>query len=342
MPRHLPLALGLAALAIFAAIPWFVRSFTVSVLTTALIFAILSLGLAFLVGHAGLPSLGHAASFGLGAYGLALSHLAGLGLGAAFVVGVAVATGAAMVLGPILLRTRGVYFLMATVAVAEVLRNIAINWRDFTGGDDGLSGIRAPTVLGLDLGDHTVMYLLCLALTALGIVHLRSLARSPYGHALRAVRDNRARGQVIGLGATRLEYGAMIVSGFYAGIAGSIFALHNGFVAPSTLSVRISGTALLMVIVGGSTSFPGVAFGAIAVESLRGFGSLYTGRWMLLVGALYAIVALLIVRDLGSVRAWVVKLIPPAFRFWANGARDRGDGGSAATEAPPAEDRVGR
>lgn len=342
MRRHLPLTLGLVALALAAAVPWFVRSFTVSVLTTALIFAILSIGLAFLVGHAGLPSLGHAASFGLGAYGLALSHLAGLRIGAAFVVGVAVATGFAMVVGPILLRTRGVYFLMATVAVAEVLRNIAISWRDFTGGDDGLSGIRAPTVLGLDLGDHTVMYLLCLALTALGIVHLRGLARSPYGHALRAVRDNRARGQVIGLAATRLEYGAMVVSGFYAGLAGSIFALHNGFVAPATLSVRISGTSLLMVIVGGSTSFPGVAFGAVAVESLRAFSSLYTGRWMLLVGALYAIVALAIVRDLGSVRAWIAPHLPPVLRFWTGGAQDADPGGSAATESPAAEDRVVR
>jgi branched-chain amino acid transport system ATP-binding protein len=273
--------------------PSLLSTFALTILTTAVIFSIFALSLDLILGHAGLPSLGHAVFLGLGAYtvGLLVKH----GFNSfipCVLAGVAVSTAIALLIGPVLLRTRTVYFLMATLAIGEVLRNVAISWRSVTGGDDGLSGIEPGAVLGIELGDARTFYFLSVACLVATVILMAVLTNSPFGHTLRALRDNRSRMAVLGVNPLAVEVTAFVISAALASFAGILLAYQKEFVYPNMFSVETSARALLMVVMGGTGTLFGPVIGAFLVEYIRGIGSVYTDRWQTILGLLAVIVAL--------------------------------------------------
>jgi branched-chain amino acid transport system permease protein len=264
-------------------------------LTQVLIFGIFAMSLDLLVGYTGLQSLGHAAYFGITSYTIAiiskrLSDNVALDMAA----GLAAAVLTSAVFGLLALRTTGAYFLMATMALAQVLWGIAYRWRSLTGGDDGMPGISRPDlgISWLSLWDTTTFFYATLAIAVIVLIVLNVIVRSPFGYALQGVRESESRMRALGYDTWRYKYAAFVLAGFFAGIAGLIYVYFNSFVNPLELSVVFSAEALLMVILGGPGTLFGPLLGAGAIVFLRNIVSGITDRWLLILGAVYVLVVL--------------------------------------------------
>jgi branched-chain amino acid transport system permease protein len=280
------LALGLGPLAL--------SSYQLGLLTKMLIFAIFAMSLNLILGYGGLPSLGHAAYFGVAAYTIGLLALRGvtnlwLGIAAAL----AVATATAALFGLLALRTQGAYLLMITLALAQVLWGIAFGWRSFTGGDDGLAGVPRPAAgLPWSLSDGARFYYLVIIVFAATSALLALVVRSPFGRALVGIRESERRMEVLGYNTWAHKYVAFVLAGALAGVAGILFVYYNGFVSPAYLSVVLSATGLIMVILGGAGTLLGPALGSGLIVFLENAISAYTQRWLLVLGLIYIAVTL--------------------------------------------------
>lgn len=251
----------LAVIVVLLVLPWLLNSFRVSLLTEVLIFGLLAASLDLLVGYTGLASLGHATYFGVGGYATALvardltdNALAGL------VVAVVVSVIVAVVTGWLAVRTRGVYFLMLTLAFAQLLFSLAVTWEPVTGGSNGLS-VPTSTLPGLRLTGVTLYYY-TLVVTGLAYVALRAVTRSPFGHSLVAIRENEARARSVGYSTFGYKLAAYTLAGAFGGLAGGLFTQFNRFIAPSNVAFEISALVLIMVIVGGRGTLYGPVIGA--------------------------------------------------------------------------------
>jgi branched-chain amino acid transport system permease protein len=290
---RLRLALGAAALALLL-LPLGVSSYQLGLVTKVLIFAIFAMSLDLVLGYAGLPSLGHAAYFGVGAYTVGLLALRvtpnfWLGFGA----GLAAAAATAALFGLLALRTRGSYFLMITLALAQVVWGIAFGWRGFTGGDDGLPGVPRPAVgLPWSFADGGRFYYLVLVVFALSAAALALVVRSPFGRALVGIRESEGRMAMLGYHTWLYKYVAFVLAGLFAGVAGNLFVYYNGFVSPAYLSIVLSATALIMVILGGAGTLLGPVVGSAAIVFLENVISAHTQRWLLVLGLIYVAVTL--------------------------------------------------
>jgi len=287
------LAVGVAALAILGpALP----SYYTGLLTEALILGLFAMSLDLLLGYTGLPSLGHAAYFGAGGYGVAvLSVKLGIEWWLAAAGGLLLGLVVAAVFGLLALRTRGVFFLMITLALAQVLWAVAFGWRDVTGGDDGLPGVMRPK---LELGDISFAstenyFYLVLAIFGLSWLAMFVLTKSPFGYAIRGIRDSESRMQALGYNVWLHKYIMFIIAGGFASLAGILMAYHKRFVSPEILSVAISAEGLLMVILGGAGTLFGSFVGAVAIVFLSNYISAYTDRWVLILGLIYVLVVVL-------------------------------------------------
>ena len=234
-----------------AAVAPFLPSYYVGLLAQALIFAIFAMSLDVLVGFVGLPSLGHAAFFGVGAYvaGLLTLHVthnfwlcALAGVGAALVVGA--------FFGLLTVRTAGSSFLMITLALSQVLWGVAFKWRSVTGGEDGLSGIARPHLgFAWDLALPLNFFYLVLFFFALSAVGLVLFVRSPFGLALQGVRESEARMSALGYNVWAYKYFACLFTSGVAGFSGVLFVYYNGFVSPNYLGIAFSAKALLLSLI---------------------------------------------------------------------------------------------
>jgi branched-chain amino acid transport system permease protein len=292
MPASLFVGLvaGTLALAILGAI---LPSYYVGLLTEALILAIFAMSLDLLLGYTGLPSLGHAAFFGAGGYGVAILSIKlgldwSLALPCAMVLGLALAA----LSGLLVLRTGGVFFLMITLATAQVLWAIAFGWRDVTGGDDGLPGVLRPDfgIESFALSNTENFFYLILVIFVLSTIAMFILTKSPFGLAIRGIRDSESRMQALGYNVWLHKYIVFIVSGGFATLAGIAMAYYKRFVSPENLSVAISAEALLMVILGGAGTLFGSVVGALVIVALSNFISAFTDRWVLILGLIYVLV----------------------------------------------------
>ena len=279
---------------ILLALPIVLSSYQLGLLTKMLIFALFAMSLDLLVGYAGLPSLGHAAYFGVGAYTVAILALrVANNFWLDFTAGLVTATAVSALFGLLALRTHHAYFLMITLALAQVLWGIAFGWRSLTGGDDGLPGVPRPDPgLPWSFSDGLSFYYFVLICFALAAAFLWIIVRSPFGNALAGIRQREARMEVLGYNVWLYKYFAFILSGFFAGLAGNLFAYYNGFVSPTYLSVIFSATALLMVILGGAGTLVGPALGAAVIVYLENAISVYTQHWLLVLGVVYVLVTL--------------------------------------------------
>ena len=301
MSRRLPIgrSVALVLLLVLAAVPLFVAPFQTSMLARMLIFALLAVSLDLLVGVTGLPSLGHAAYFGVGAYtaGLVAKYwtaAAPIPLLAAVVV----AAFAAAATGWLAVRSHGVFFLMLTLAIGELIQQLAESWSGVTGGDNGLSAIPAVEVLGTPLGQEGYVFWYTLAFAALGFAMIWAVSRSPFGAALRGIRDNEARMRSLGYSPFRYKLAGFVIAGAVAGLAGGLLASQRfAFISPADLGFTTSALALLAVAVGGAGSLWGPAIGAALVVLIRDvYGPDLDGHGTLVLGIAF-IVAVYLLRN---------------------------------------------
>jgi branched-chain amino acid transport system permease protein len=269
--------------------PPFLSSFLLTLLTQALIYAILAMSLDIILGYTGLASLGHAAYFGLGAYGvgiLATRH--GAGFWITLPVGVLLAVAVAAIFGLVALRATGVYFLMITLALGMVVWGLAHRWVTMTQGDNGISAIPRPD-LGLpwSLAHSVPFYYFALAGFFISFWVLLVIVRSPFGRSLVGIRESESRMRTLGYHVWLHKYIGFVIAGGFAGFAGVLWAYYNGFVSPADLQLATSVEVLLMVALGGRGTLLGPALGATIIVFLKNLVSVYTHRWLLILGAVY-------------------------------------------------------
>ncbi|MCL4800059.1 MAG: ABC transporter permease [Burkholderiales bacterium] len=284
------LAAGAAVLALaLAALPLTGAAYTVVLMTDILIFALFAASLHFIMGPAGMVSFGHAAYFGLGAYGAGLVLLrAGAPMEVALAAGPLAAALGAAVFGWFCVRLAGVYFAMLTLAFAQIGWSVVFQWDSFTGGSNGLVGVWPAAWLS----SKSAFYLFVLVLCGAGLAALRRILFSPFGYALRAGRDSPLRCDAIGIDIKRLQWAAFTLVGAFAGTAGALYAFSKGSLSPDLMAIPRSVDALVMVLLGGVQTLAGPAVGAAAFTWLQDTIARNTEYWQSLLGATILIIVL--------------------------------------------------
>jgi branched-chain amino acid transport system permease protein len=292
----------LAFAAFFAVFPFLVPYKALA--TQVLIYGLFALGFNLLYGYTGLLSFGHAAYWGLGAYGtgLALARLQVGSLWVALAIGLGAAAAGAAVIGFFCLRRRGIYFAMLTLAFAQLLYFIGFHAADLTGGDDGLRGIRLlPLGLGpvsVRLDSPLAFYYFAFALVVLAVVLLKRILDSPFGAVLQAIRENTARAMACGYDVTRVKHLSFVFSGAFAGLAGALDALRLNVVPVEALYWTTSGQVVVMTLLGGAGTFFGPFVGALTFLVLEDRLSVFTESWPLVVGAVFVLFVLFLPRGI--------------------------------------------
>ena len=273
--------------------------------TRLLVIGLAAMATNLLIGHTGVLSFGHAAYFGLGAYatGLTLKYLMP-STPAAFVVGVVVGTLGGMLIGYLIVRLRGIYFALATIAFGQVFYFVAFRWNAVTGGDNGLRGFeRLPIDLGFmkfDITTSLSFYYLVLGILAVCALAMATILRSPFGHTLQAIRENERRAQFLSIPVNRHIWIAYTISCFFVSVAGSLYALLNNFASPHDLYWTQSGDFVLMAVSGGMRSFWGPLLGATIFVVAQDYLSGITQDWMFFIGLIFVVVVLLLPRGIAG------------------------------------------
>ena len=299
------LAVAVALLALF---PVTGLAFYLELVTKVMILAIFAMSLDLLVGCTGLVSLGHAAYFGIGAYVLALGapRYQPASLWLTLPAAVATAALAALLVGALVVRVKSIYFIMATLAFAQMFYFL-FHDTDFGRGSDGIAmSFRPAARLGglepFDLSRPVHAYYFVLLAMLLVLAFLRRLRRSPFGRALGGIRANEQRMRSLGFPTYRYKLASFTIAGAIAGLAGYLSAMQYGFVSPELLSWHQSGNVLLMVILGGPGSFHGAMAGAFAFALLQEVYQSTTTHWQLLLGATIVLLVLFVPGGLSSLR----------------------------------------
>ena len=272
------------------ALPWLLP--TPALAADVLVFGLYALGFNLVYGTLGLLSFGHAALFGGGAYacGIALTRF-GAPVWAAMAAGMLAGTAVAFVMGLLATRTRGIYFAMVTLALAQCAYFIAYQAADWTGGENGLRGVNMGPlhVLGavLDPLDARVRYYVLAGPAILALFALARILASPFGAAMVAVRENEGRARACGYDVRRVRWQAFTLSGAFTGLAGALYALKLGIVPIDSMDLGTSGLAVIMALLGGSGTFFGPFVGALAFVATETLVARWTEHWPLAVGALF-------------------------------------------------------
>ena len=255
-------------------------------LLTAALFAT---SLHFIMGPAGMHSFGHAAYFGLGAYGAALGvRSLGLPMEAALVLSPFVAAAGALVFGWFCVRLSGVYLAMLTLAFSQIVWSVVFQWDDFTGGSNGLTGVWPAEWLS----DKRSYYYLTLALVVGAILLIRRALFAPFGYAMRAGRDSPLRADAIGIDVKRIQWVAFVIAAVFAGLAGALYAFSKGSISPDTVAVGRSVDGLVMVLLGGLQTLAGPIVGAVTFTWLQDAVARNTDYWRALLGGIILLLVL--------------------------------------------------
>jgi branched-chain amino acid transport system permease protein len=306
--RDLYTLLGIWALLVAAPF-WlpFLGGYT-ALASKVLVFGLAAMGLNMLLGFTGVLSFGHAAYFGLGAYGAGLTlrylvHSTPL----AMLAGVLFGGLAGTLFGALIVRRRGVYFAMCTIAFGQIWYYIAYSWNDFTGGFDGLRDFhRAPIGFGpltFDITQsETRFYFFTLAIFGIAVGMMGLLLRSPFGRTLLAIRENERRARFLGIPVERHIWMSFSISTFFTALAGTLYALLNNFADPLTLHYSLSGYFVVMTVIGGMRTFWGPLVGAAVFVVLQDYISSMTVNWMSFIGTIFILVVLFFPRGLLGMR----------------------------------------
>ena len=295
---HLSWLLLAVALAAGFGLPGVVASVLVlTLLTQAVIGGMLAVGVGFLIRQNGVVSFGHAAWYGVSAYcfGLLLRHEV-LPAELALVLALAVPTLTAFLLGLVIVRVPGVAFSMLTLAVGQAFHEFSMKAQGLTNGDDGFAIPLPDTLFGLPISavqQPETMFVLCWSLLALVIFGLYVTVRSPFGRLTEAIRENEERARFIGYRTVLPRAATYAISAFVAALAGLLFALYNGFVSPEVLHWSLSGSALIMAVIGGSRLLWGPALGAVIFFFLKDLAGNLTEHWPAMIGVTVIVVTVL-------------------------------------------------
>lgn len=274
------------------------QQYYISFATRILIYAMAAASLNLVLGYGGMVSFGHAAFFGAGAYIVGILAVEGVrSLWISWPMAIGAAALAALVVGAISLRTRGVYFIMITLAFAQMMYYVFVSLKSY-GGDDGVSLPSRSTGIGVSLGNDFVRYYLVLFLLAIVLYFLHRLLGSRFGRVIEAIRENETRATAVGFPVYRYKLLCFVISGAIAGLAGALIANQTSYVGPALLHWVQSGTLMIMVILGGVGRFWGGPVGAAVLLSLEElfsgselFGP-YSQYWQLPVGVVLLAVVL--------------------------------------------------
>jgi branched-chain amino acid transport system permease protein len=288
-----------------ALLPLGLSTYQIGLATEVLIFGVLAMSIDILAGFAGRTSLGHGAIFGVSTYVVIYAATqAGLPPVVALGLGILAATAVAAIFALLAVRTAGVYFLLLTLALGMIVWGICLRWTEVTGGENRLRGDIRPAILIA----HRNFYWAVLAAAALLSCAMWRFVHSPFGLTLRGIRDSESRMQSLGYNVPLHLFIGFTVSGFFAGIAGALYALFNNFVSPSTVALGQSVEGLLMAIVGGIGTLFGAFVGAATIIVLENAVSAYTERWPTVLGITFILVMIFapqgIVGTIGIVLAW--------------------------------------
>jgi branched-chain amino acid transport system permease protein len=304
-PRALRLLLGLMLVGLLL-FPLVGERFYIQYATKIMIMAIFAMSLDLLIGYTGLVSLGHALFYGIAGYALAMvGGDAAVSLWWSLPGAMLLSALAALVVGVLVLRTSGIYFIMVTLAFAQMMY-FFIRDSEYFGGSDGIYLNAKPTMSlfgwnPLDLGNQLHRYYLTLALAAATYVLLRAVLRSAFGRVLIGIRDNEPRMRSLGFPTFRYKLACFVLAGALAGLAGYLTAVQDGIMNPEQLGWHRSGEALVMVILGGMGTLAGPALGAGALMLLELMFSIWTKYWQLLLGGFIIAVVLFLPGGLGSI-----------------------------------------
>jgi branched-chain amino acid transport system permease protein len=293
--RRIDRVLAALLMLFFIGAPWLLplitSEFWVGITAEILIWALLAASVNLLFGYTGLLSFGQALYFGAGMYGVAIG-IAKLGLGfwPAFGFGVGLAVALATVAGALAVRLTWHYFAIITVVFSLIFYFLALTLKPLTGGDDGLAFPLPPMFVWgdrrIDLTDPTVQYLFVLVMVGGCFLLKARLLASPFGRALVAIRENAVRAELIGIDVYAMRLAAFVIAGFFAGVAGALFALFGRYASASYMFYHVSGEAVVWAIVGGAGTLLGPVIGAGVLILVREELSLYWDRYLLIVGAI--------------------------------------------------------
>jgi branched-chain amino acid transport system permease protein len=284
--RAMRMAVAIFALALL--LPLLRDDYAMVLATDVLIAALFAASLQFIMGPGGMTSFGHAAYFGVGAYAAAIAFKHGWPMPAAIALAPFAAGIAAWMLGGFAVRLAGVYLAMLTLAFAQIVWSIAFQWDAVTGGSNGLVGIW-PAAL---LSNRANYYLFTLVIVAMGMLALVRFAHSPFGFALRGVRDSAVRAAAVGIDVRGTQWRAFVLAGAFAGLAGGLYAFSKGSISPETLAIPRSVDALVMVLLGGLNAIAGPLIGAATFTWMQDSLARTTEYWRAATGALILLIVL--------------------------------------------------
>lgn len=281
----------LSACVALVALPIALRLLGLTASTASMVvsLSIAAMGLNLLVGYTGLTSFGHSAWFGIGGYAAALAqkHLFPGEIAIPLVLSMIVVAALAAVVGALILRRRGVYFSLLTLALVALTYTIAFRWTEVTGGEDGLGGLERGTLGPINLDNSTVYYAFVALVGFCVLYALQRVTRSPFGHVLVAIRENQLRASFQGYPVERYKLAAFVLSAMVTGIGGALLAFQNYFISADATSIAFSGELLAMVVIGGMHRILGPALGALFFVLFRELLSIWTANWLLWFGLVF-------------------------------------------------------
>ncbi|MFZ3321045.1 MAG: branched-chain amino acid ABC transporter permease [Usitatibacter sp.] len=286
--------------ALLLTMPWWMNAVGgyTELASRVVILGLAAMALNFLLGFTGVLSFGHAAYFGLGAYGAGMMiKYIHPSTPLAILLGVAVGVIAAMIVGALIVKRRGVYFAMVTIAFGQVFYFIAFRWNTVTGGDDGLTGWKRQAIdLGFTkleiLDNDKAFYYVALVLFAVAAGVMAALIKSPFGRTLIAIRENERRARFLGIPVEQHIWMSFVISCLFAALAGTLYALLQNFVDPRALRWDQSGNFVIMAVLGGMRSFWGPLIGAAIFVVLQDYVSSHTENWMSVIGMFFMLIVL--------------------------------------------------
>jgi branched-chain amino acid transport system permease protein len=302
-----PAGLTVSALlvAALAALPLVAGPYLVTVTMELLIFALFAASLHLMMGVGGMVSFGHAAYFGLGAYGAALLvRFLGVPMEIGILFGPLLALAGGLLFGWFVVRLSGVYLAMLTLAFAQIVWSVIFQWYDVTGGDNGILGIWPAKWAA----DPRVYYYVVLALCVVGLIAIRRVIFSPFGYGVRGCRDSVLRAEAIGIDRRRIQWMCFALAGAFAGVAGTLYAYLKGSVFPDVISIATSVDGLVMVLLGGIQTVAGPIVGAVAYKALSIYMTSQIDYWQLILGGL--IVVLVVAFPEGIAGFWQMRVAP--------------------------------
>lgn len=287
---QLSLLVGVGLL--FASLPFWGDEYALRLATRILIYALACASLDLILGYGGLVSFGHAAFFGLGVYSVGILSILGVGEALiAWPAAIAVAAIFGVLIGTLVLRTRGLHFIMLTLAFGQMLLYIFSSLKGI-GGSDGMSIPSRNTIAAFSLSNSTAFYWVVLCIVASGFYVLCLIVRSPFGATIRACKENERRAESLGIPTFRFQLIAFTISASFAGLAGALNANLNLYMSPSSLSWQLSGEFIIMLVMGGMGTIFGALFGSAAFLLLEEFISSYTEHWKLVLAPILLAVVL--------------------------------------------------